>query len=86
LLFSQWLPLCLQRLLQETFSPLPELGASLGHLIESHHYGDYAIQVLALQECLMSHDDEALDALHEFALVLGIIEVMQIHQSEADVH
>ena len=34
----------------------------------------------------MSHDDETLDALHELALVLGVIEVMQIHKSEADVH
>jgi hypothetical protein len=34
----------------------------------------------------MGHDDEALDTLHELALVLGIIEVMQIHQTEADVH
>ena len=34
----------------------------------------------------MGHDDEALYALDELALVLRIIEVMQIHQSESNVH
>lgn len=34
----------------------------------------------------MSHHDVALDALHKLALVLLIIQLMQIHQAEANVH